>query len=292
MPGENSSPSLYTPRTINELLTSCTRNPDAVLFAGGTWLMESQTAARPNLPRKLIALKGVEDLNRITRNERNLELGACVSLNRILEIGSHIVPELLHRVILSTANSAVRNLATIGGNIGVPDYRMSLFPALLISDTRIEIRSSGHSRWQGLQRLIDHEGRLTLKPGEVITRFRIPLDHWPIQYFKLIHSGFFQDIPLLRCFGLADVQKEILADMRFVVYSRAMGIIRMREMEAGLIGRRIPLPERDIAQQTQLFSEALGESPTVITDFIRQRSTHVYRDFLRSLSPQDYSEAP
>ncbi len=284
--GDN-NPIVYTPHSMNTLLASYHRNSDATLYAGGTWLLNNTKRRGTKLPRKIIALKGVDELSRVTRSERNLDIGACVPLSRIAEIGDEILPRVFHESLLRVGGPSVRNLATLGGNLAVPDRRMTLFPALLICDAKVELRSQGHNRWIPLLRLINADGMVALKAGELISRIRLPLTKWPFEFMESVHSGLYNDASLLTCLGLAGVQKEILTELRFVAYSRGMGILRFRDLEASLIGRKLPLPERDIRLQSERLKESLETVSPPLSAFIKKRSFLLYKMFLDRLVPVD-----
>ena len=85
---------VYFPATMFELHSIWSRFPDAILYAGGSSFIYGQDSYYINLPLDLISLEKLEELRRISRTERYLEIGAMVELNEVLRLGK-IVPKIL-----------------------------------------------------------------------------------------------------------------------------------------------------------------------------------------------------
>ena len=124
---------VFFPSTFQELFTAWNRFPDAVPFAGGTGIIRGQGDQTLALPRNILYLDKLNDLRRITRTERYLEIGAMVRLNEIIRLGK-IVPEALTRCLEHIAGHHIRNQATIGGNICYPRRRLDSAAPLVALD--------------------------------------------------------------------------------------------------------------------------------------------------------------
>ncbi|MDR1597168.1 MAG: FAD binding domain-containing protein, partial [Treponema sp.] len=83
---------VFFPTTLPELFSAWARFPDAVPFAGGTELLRNQGKQVLNLPRNILSLDQLDELHRITRTERYLEIGAMVKISDIIRLGK-TVPE-------------------------------------------------------------------------------------------------------------------------------------------------------------------------------------------------------
>ena len=89
------------------------------LMAGGSDLLGGLKAdIYPEYPKKLVSLKGIAGLNRITEEDGLLKIGAMAKLSEIAENetvkkAAPALAEAAH----SVATPLVRNIATIGGNI-------------------------------------------------------------------------------------------------------------------------------------------------------------------------------
>ena len=175
---------IFTPRTLADLLSLKRRKPEVTLFAGGTYILHNSSDKYPPLPSTVASIRHLEELKRIHRTERYIELGSCVTLAEILRIGGRTIPPILAHAIRAVASPPVRSLATLGGNICARDKRLSLFPVLLVLDARLELREHGGSRWVPIARMAESDGELIISSTEVLTRVRIPLSEWNL---SLIH---------------------------------------------------------------------------------------------------------
>ena len=87
-------PQVYRPQHLNELLTLYSRHPDACLLAGGTAALGS--FALGATPEILIDLTTAQELKRIRRTDRFMDIGPALSISRILSTGRHVIPRVLY----------------------------------------------------------------------------------------------------------------------------------------------------------------------------------------------------
>jgi carbon-monoxide dehydrogenase medium subunit len=107
--------------------------PSASFLAGGTDLN-----SRPAAPAHLISLAAL-GLDGIVDRGREVEIGACTTLQRLIE--DPAVPAPLRTAALHVGNRNVRNAATIGGHIGANAPAADLLPALVVLGARIVLAS-------------------------------------------------------------------------------------------------------------------------------------------------------
>jgi CO/xanthine dehydrogenase FAD-binding subunit len=241
---QNSGPALnqvFFPSNFQELFSAWSRFPEALPFAGGAELIRGQGKRSPVLPQTILSLEKLEELSRVTRTERYLEIGAMVRLNKIIHLGK-IVPEVLTQCLSRIAGPQLRNIATIGGNICNPSRRFDTAAPMIALDAHYELRNAQSSRWVPASRFSPLAGSSTLAPREILTRIRIPLEQWNYSlYRKFGVPG--SDEPGDAVVFLLRNQKNILEDMR-VVFS-GDSVCREKSGEALLIGKKLPLDRRD-----------------------------------------------
>jgi CO/xanthine dehydrogenase FAD-binding subunit len=232
---------VFFPASFPELFTAWSRFPDAVPFAGGTGLIRGQGKQSLKLPRNILSLDKLEDLRRITRTERYLEIGAMVRLNEIIQLGK-IVPEVLTRCLENIAGPQIRNIATIGGNICHPARRLDASVPLTALDAHFELRNGQSARWISASRFCSVPGPLAINPQELLTRIRIPLEQWNYSAFKK-----FQGVSPGGSGGvivfIIKNQKNTLTDIRIVFGAET--ILRDKNSEAFLIGNQLPLSPKE-----------------------------------------------
>jgi CO/xanthine dehydrogenase FAD-binding subunit len=232
---------VFFPSGFQELFGSWSKFPDAVPFAGGTGLIWGQGKQTLILPRNIIALDKMEELRRVTRTERYLEIGAMVPLNEIIRLGK-IVPEALSRCLENISGPQLRNLATIGGNICYPLRRLDSAAPLTALDAHFELRSAQNSRWISAARFSSLPGSVGLNPQELLTRIRIPLEQWNYTVFRKFRGTVPGD-PGGSMVCIMKNQKNILTDIRIVFGGE--NVLRDKNSETAIIGKHLPLSHRD-----------------------------------------------
>ena len=232
---------VFYPSSYSELFTLWNRHPRAVPFAGGTALIREQGRQVFELPPVVLSLERLEEMRRISRSERYLEIGAMVTLSQILHLGK-IVPVALCRCLEHIAGLQLRNMATIGGNICFSGGRLDSSAVLAALDAQYELRNAQSSRWISAPRFFTAQNTTTLKPNELLTRIRIPLDNWDYSAYKKIEGQASRSKVVV---FLAKTQKTTLNDIR-IVYKNNM-IWRDKDSETMLIGKRLPLNHKTAA---------------------------------------------
>ncbi|RKX79490.1 MAG: molybdopterin dehydrogenase [Spirochaetes bacterium] len=281
---KSKSPHTYSPENLGDLLSLYKSMPDALVYGGGTYILKNQKREFLSLPENVIYLKRVEELNRISRTERFLEIGSSISINRVLSIGKHILPAALYNCLLGVGTPGIRNLATLGGNICVRDRRMDTFPLLHLLDARVELRKAGGSRWIQINRLFDSEGKASLQPGEILTRIRIPFDEWNVQVYHKLGSRAREGETTLSFCGLAKTQKGVINDIRIAYGCLGKQILRNREIEAELSGLKVPINIKDTASAMELLKENMDKIGIAISNFQKKRAVSFLRLFLLRLA--------
>lgn len=245
---------VFFPSGFQELFATWSRLNDAVLCAGGLEQIRYQGNRLPAFPRNLISLDKMKELGKISRSERYLELGATVKLSQIIHLGK-IVPAALARCLEHIAGPALRNMATIGGNICNPSGRLDASAPMIALDAQYELRTAQSTRWISASRFSPLPGPPILGSQEILTRIRVPLEPWSFTcYRKFTTHG--SNKPGGAILFILRNQKSVLTDIR-VVYSGRI-ILREKNSETMLAGKRLPLDRRDAAAFTESWKTYLS----------------------------------
>lgn len=130
-------PSVHQPKSLQEAWElKSALGENALYVSGGTLLRTQWDAGTLSMPKQLIDLRSIPGINDITSTEFHLSLGALTTLsecrkNKLLIAAAPAVEEAVRCI----AAPAVRNLATLGGNVssGFGD----ILPALLVYDAEL-----------------------------------------------------------------------------------------------------------------------------------------------------------
>jgi len=232
---------VFFPTGFQELFSSWNSNPNAVLCAGGIEHIRNQNSQTPTLPRNIISLEKIEELRKISRTERYLEIGSMVKLNQIIHLGK-IVPEVLIRCLENIAGPQIRSQATIGGNICSSMARLDTFAPMIALDAQYELRSAQLVRWVSASRFSTQPGPLNLGNQECLTRIRVPLEPWTFTWYRKLNFSL-ASRPGGCILLILRNQKDILTDIRVLYSSQA--IFREKDGESMLIGKHLPLDRKD-----------------------------------------------
>ena len=164
----------------------------AYLLAGGTDLLVRLKKGEINATA-LVNLKSIDGLGLIEpAGERGLQIGA---LTTISSLGQSSLVRSTYPVLAEAAgvlgSPSIRNLATLGGNIGRASPASDLAPALMVLMAQLFAVGPEGKREFPLESIFSAPGKTTLKPGEVIISFFIPKmeAHSGAAYLRLGRRG-------------------------------------------------------------------------------------------------------
>jgi CO/xanthine dehydrogenase FAD-binding subunit len=152
----------HRPKTLDEALTLLTQ-PNRTPLGGGTLLSRPTTD-----PVEAVDLQALS-LDSIKKSGNNLEIGATVTLQQLLE--SELCPEAMKPALKLEAPLNLRNAATVAGTLVACDGRSTFGTILLALDAKIETRySTDDSRISNIGEF------LPLRPRGLITSITVPLN--------------------------------------------------------------------------------------------------------------------
>jgi len=155
----------HRPATLDEALTLLTQ-PNRIPLGGGTLL------SKPTVdPVEVVDLQSL-GLNTINKSGNNLEIGATVTLQQLLE--SELCPGALKSALKLEAPLNIRNVASVAGTLVASDGRSTFASPLLAMDAKIEQKIFENSEVEA--RMSNIGNFLPLRPRGLITQITIPLN--------------------------------------------------------------------------------------------------------------------
>jgi CO/xanthine dehydrogenase FAD-binding subunit len=272
---------VFLPRSVNDAVAILRRRPGILVFAGGTEF-QNLYPGEPTINRDILALHNIEELKRIYRSDRMLEIGAMVTMERLSRFGSDVVPRGLARAILALPYAPVRSIATIGGNLLVHPRYFSTMHYLSLVEASVELRRSGGSRWIPVARLRDGDNNPQLHQ-ELLTKIRVPVNVWNHQDFRRFHSRE-KGLDYGIC-ALASVHRGVIEDIRIAYSFQGLISYRNRDADSQLIGRRLPLGEKELAHYLSATGSDWEDHPSwkLGDDLVRRRLRNLSAWFIHSL---------
>ena len=236
----------YAPRSLADALELRQRLPAAKILAGGTDLGLVPSQKREKIPQ-IIYLGAVDELRRCDEGPSNIAIGAAVPYEEAIAILSHLYPGLA--AYLSRFGSRqIRNLGTVGGNIGTASPIGDFLPILLTMSARIRLRSlAGRTReLEADSYFIDYR-KTALHPDELIEAVVIPkLAPGELFWADKISKRRDQDISTVCSAFLLALEGGKVSRARLAFGGMAPIPMRARGAEAALLGR--PFDEAALAE--------------------------------------------
>ena len=125
------------PASLDEAVELKNKYAGSIYFGGGTEINYSGTLTRGEY---VISLKNLR-LKEIKVDEDLLEIGASVTIQSLID--SILVPAVLKEAALFIYSRNIRNIATIGGNIGAKKTDSALIPCLIALSAEVRTLEEG-----------------------------------------------------------------------------------------------------------------------------------------------------
>jgi xanthine dehydrogenase small subunit len=224
------------PRTLEELATALTEEPDVVVLAGGTDVGLWVTKQLRELA-SVIYIGAIEELKQIRTRDCGLEIGAAVPLTDAWEAIVSSYPTL-RELVLRFASAPVCNSGTLCGNIANGSPVGDSMPALIALGAQVELRRGTVTRRVSLDQFYLGYQRKDLKPGEFISSVTIPLPgpNLKVASYK-VSKRFDQDIAAVCAAFAVELEDHRVKSVRIAFGGMAAIPSRASATEAALIGR-------------------------------------------------------
>ena len=271
------------PDNLNELLNFKKNNPDSVIFSGGTGIVLTNNSRKINMPSAVIYTGYVEELHKMKKTERYIEIGSAVVVNRIIERGKRVIPEILIHALESVNPPNFRNIVTIGGLICRKDMRNSVFTVLSILDAKLEIRSHSSSQWISIKQLF-HNNKILLSNEEVICRIRLLFKDYTRTFYKEVENFHLREGRKIVFSALLNAPKGNISYVKFIYSLSSNEVIREREIETELLGLNLPLSSRIISTTTDHFSNSLNNRYKNLSEYKQYIILNLFKWFLKEIN--------
>jgi CO/xanthine dehydrogenase FAD-binding subunit len=237
----------------------------------------------------IIDLGGMEEMKKITRNDRFVEIGSMVSASQLLFAGKLVLPEILQETLETLASQIVRRQITIGGSLCIPDVRLSLSTTLAILEATAEFKfyqgGKVSTHWIPVSRMYDKEGKLALGvQNALMTRIRIGLDYGDYHSFMAVEDPIRNtDKCVIFAFQAKRTQNS-LSKVQFCMNFPTKAFHMSKDIESKLSSLTLPIhPERVNTISYELVAE-LKKQHSTITELQLERGRRMFESVLHGLN--------
>lgn len=279
------SPLLIAPRTLNELMTTMAKYPNAQLFAGGTYIMSRMGYYPNNNQRDIISLANIPDLTRVIHVDKYVELGSMVTIRQLLNSSAFVFSETLKNAISEIGTSVVRRQVTVGGSLCTSGIRFTLPCILATLNAQVEIKTVGKhaprlfprtiDRWIPVAKLYDSNGNYIYEGKGFLSRIRIPADQNAVQVFKTVGSPMYEPSSTVIMGFTYTVSQDRLTTPSFCIVLPKGGFFCSQEFNNILSKISFPLGVDAMVQLSKDLDKMLCESCKNISDVQRERATRL-----------------
>ena len=264
----------FIPETLEEALR-IRKETGATVLAGGSDLMVANSmgaGVTPAFKGDVLIITNLKELKGIRAlPDGSVEIGACTTSAEIAR--SPIAPELLKDAASRMGAIALRNSATIGGNIGNASPKGDMPQPLILMDAEVVLTSVDGERRMLVDDYIIATKKTALREDEIITKVIIPKQDFTHTFFRKIGMRRANAISKLTLSAAATVRDGVLVDFRASSGAAGPKVARSRKAEELLIGKKVselsdkivsyPQILRNVRVNSNAEKTAIMESPAL-----------------------------
>ena len=272
----------FIPETLEEALR-IRKETGATILAGGSDLMVSNSMGAgitPAFRGDVMIITGLKELKGITETADTVEIGALTTSAEIA--GSPIAPELLKDAASRMGAIALRNSATIGGNIANASPKGDMPQPLILMDAEVVLKSLDGERRVLVDDFIIAHKKTELRDDEIITGVVIPKPQFTHIFYRKIGMRRANAISKLTLSAAATVRDGVLADFRASSGAAGPKVARSRKAEEILIGRKL----EELSACKEEFLDAWNGviSPHAMPEYRRNTTRRMLAFFIDALA--------
>jgi len=278
------------PKNLGELEEYIRTTQNALIWAGGTYIMSRPGFYPEKDARPIIYLGNIESFSEITKNIRTVDVGCMVNTNRLLDVGNLIFSKLLLDTLASTTSSIVRDQDTMGGAICTPGRRFSIPGTLILMNTDVDIlKVEGKKHTiskMPLRRIYDNQGQLNLEPNCLITKLRIEFESSDFEMFKSVGAPMRKPKSTVICALRCNLSSGIISNMQLCLTFPLEGMYFAQELCNDLEGSQVPFSLKKVLEFSEKLEEGIIAKFPSVTPLQRERSIKIFQQALFSMKPK------
>jgi len=167
----------FKPFLLNDALELRKKYPGAIVVSGATDIALKQTKKR-ELLTQILDISDIEELSYFAEDEQVFKIGSGLKLEKLKSYSAEKLPALF-KMLQIFGSLQIRNIATIGGNIGSASPIGDMLPLLIAYKAHLLLQSVSSERMILVEDFIKGYRLTDLKSDELITEVHIPI-HGPL----------------------------------------------------------------------------------------------------------------
>ena len=275
----------FIPKSKEEALRLL-KEKKCIILAGGTNLMvktKKWSGGQTDFESDILLIKHLQELKNIEIYKNHISIGAGCTLTELED--TKVLPKYFREVILSMASLAIRNVATIGGNICNVSSEGDLLPLLYALDAYLIIESLNGTREIKITDFILGPGKRDLKADELLVEIRIPTNNFKLFYYKKVGTKKNPAPTKASFIGLYILEDERILDIRMAFGAAGSRVIRSRELEDSLKGinkEELEIILKDIEKEYNKIILPIDDEKST-AEYRKGVCLNLMREFLESI---------
>lgn len=260
----------------------------ALPYAGGTDLMIHQAEnIRNGQCPLMVFLHDVCAFYGITEENKELRIGPLTTMAELA--ASTQIPTLLSLACNAMGSPALRNIATLGGNICTASPAGDSLPALYTLDAEVELVSPESVRRMPVNRFITGPGKTALKPDELLAAIAIPITAQERFHYRKVGPRVANAITKVSLAVSLAVDNEIVRDIGIAFGAVGPTVIRCSRIEETCIGLPLDRLYRDWDTLIAMVRDSVKPIDDLRSTVLYREAvaTNLFAEFLETLNHQE-----
>lgn len=226
----------FRPVTLEKLFEILEHYPDIILVNGATDIALKQTKKREDF-HALVDISGISCLKHFENKSGRLVFGSGVSMEVFRKKVKDFIPAL-YDLLNVFGSLQIRNVATLGGNIGSASPIGDMLPVLFALQAEIMLKSRTTERILSIEDFITGYRKTSLFPGEIITGIiiRVPPANAILRSYKISKRKTLDISTVSAAFYLEKNEDGLVQDIILAFGGMAAMTVRARQAEMRLMG--------------------------------------------------------
>jgi CO/xanthine dehydrogenase FAD-binding subunit len=245
-------------------------------YSGGTDLM-----IKPEEKAVYLFLNRVPEMKNIVEDSKYIRIGAGCTFTDLLE--SKLAPAILKEAALQVAAPAIRNFATVGGNIcnGSPKGDSTLI--FYVTDSILRLVSSSGERLVPISEFFLGRNKTSLQKDELLVEILMNKTGIHNYYYKKVGARNALAIARVSFAAVLDVMEGRINSCRTASGAISDVIVSKADIDEMLIGRTLEEARRIKPEYLEAYSKAIVPiKGRVSAEYRKTACMNLLQDFLES----------
>lgn len=221
----------YAPTSLKEALEIMDQH-EVRIYAGGTDLMMV-----PRTDPAYLYVKTIPEMTQIYEDDQYVHIGAAATVAQAFE--SPYVPAIMKEAIYNSGSPAIRNSATMGGNLGNGSDKADTVLIMFAADAKLRLVSSEGERIIDIDKFHIKRKMLDLRKGELITEILLPRNGLDNYFYEKASGRNSMSITFVSFAGIFDMEDGRITNIAAVFGAAGDAIQRFKDLESTMIGKTI-----------------------------------------------------